>query len=178
MNNRAVPGEGLAIIEEYDARGDVYVLDGEIYSTKVANIRINRKDRSLTSIGLKKPFPKPDDEIVGTIDQVQKPFVYIRINQLDGRNVGVKQTAVLYMKGSVRDAPAGREGDIIRAKVKLIRNAMLFVRIDEPELGVIFTSCSKCGGEVVPTGRSFVKCTRCGHRDYRKLAMDYKSGAR
>lgn len=168
----------MAVIEEYDGRGDVYIHDGEIFSTKIARVKVNRKDKSLTAAGLRKPYPKPGDEIVGTIDQVQKPFVYIRINQLDGRNIQVKQTAVLYMKGSVRDAPAGREGDIIRAKVKLIRNAMLFVEIDEPELGVIFTSCSKCGGEVVPTGRSFVKCTKCGHRDYRKLAMDYKSSAR
>jgi exosome complex component CSL4 len=61
--------------------------------------------------------------------------------------------------------------------VKIIShlNGAIHATISEPELGVLFTQCNKCGGKVVQIG-SNVKCVDCGYIEERKLSSKFGNG--
>ncbi|MCS7116771.1 MAG: hypothetical protein RMJ31_05755, partial [Nitrososphaerota archaeon] len=65
-----------------------------------------------------------------------------------------------------------KPGDIVRARVVNNNNGITFLSMDRVEDGVIFTTCSACGGRVVRVGNG-VKCVECGIVEKKKLAADF-----
>jgi len=51
-------------------------------------------------------------------------------------------------------------------------NGAIHASMQDPELGVLFTKCRKCGMDVKPL-RDIVKCVECGWTDDRKLSSDF-----
>jgi exosome complex component CSL4 len=62
--------------------------------------------------------------------------------------------------------------DIVTLKILNHLNGTIHATIDEPNLGVLFTKCRKCGGKVVPM-RDAIKCTECSWIDERKLSSNF-----
>jgi exosome complex component CSL4 len=51
-------------------------------------------------------------------------------------------------------------------------NGTIHAAINEPELGILYTKCRKCGGKVVSM-RDAIKCTDCAWIDERKLSKNF-----
>jgi len=62
--------------------------------------------------------------------------------------------------------------DLVKLKIIGQLNGAIHATIQDPELGVLFTKCRKCGGEVIQN-RDSVKCKDCGWFDDRKLSSDF-----
>ena len=62
--------------------------------------------------------------------------------------------------------------DIVKLKIINRINGTIHSSMDESHLGVLFTKCRKCFGEVIQT-RDAVKCKDCGWIDDRKLSSDF-----
>jgi len=62
--------------------------------------------------------------------------------------------------------------DIVALKIISRVNGTIHASVSEPELGVLFSKCRKCGGKVIQL-RDAVKCTECGWIDDRKLSTDF-----
>ena len=62
--------------------------------------------------------------------------------------------------------------DIVTLKILSHLNGTIHAGISEPELGVLFTKCRKCGGKVI-TMRDAIKCTDCSWIDERKLSSNF-----
>ena len=62
--------------------------------------------------------------------------------------------------------------DIVTLKILNHLNGTIHAGISEPNLGILFTKCRKCGGKVVPM-RDAIKCTDCAWIDERKLSSNF-----
>jgi len=65
-----------------------------------------------------------------------------------------------------------KESDIVRAKVINMKNRVTQLSIQEPEYGVIFAFCSKCGAPL-ELKRTRLVCPNCGRMERRKLSNLY-----
>ena len=62
--------------------------------------------------------------------------------------------------------------DLVKLKIIGHLNGAIHATIQDPELGVLFTKCRKCGMGVKPL-RDIIKCVECGWTDDRKLSNDF-----
>ncbi len=62
--------------------------------------------------------------------------------------------------------------DIVVLRIIAHKNGTIHASINEPEFGVLFTKCKKCGGQVIPM-RDAIKCTECNWIDERKLSNNF-----
>ena len=62
--------------------------------------------------------------------------------------------------------------DVVALKITSNLNGTNHASINEPELGVLFTRCKKCGGNVIPM-RDAIKCVDCNWIDERKLSKNF-----
>ena len=63
--------------------------------------------------------------------------------------------------------------DIVKLKIINHINGTIHASMDESHLGVLFTKCRKCFGEVFKD-RDSIKCKECGWFDDRKLSSDFE----
>jgi exosome complex component CSL4 len=66
-------------------------------------------------------------------------------------------------------------GDIIIARVVEAHREPVELTTAAPELGVIKTYCSRCGGAMDP-GKNGVKCRECKRTESRNMSTEYGKG--
>lgn len=174
---KVVPGDKIGVIEEFEGKGDVTINHGVIRSTKVGELSYDMRKRIalVKGIEIKSPIPKEGDVVIGIVEATQSNFITIRINNINNKRVYSNFTSVIFLPSSPTKMKLPcKIGDMVKAKVKSVRNGAIFLSLAEPDLGVIKTSCSLCGGEVVKVKTNTVKCVSCGYEDYRKLSTSFK----
>lgn len=172
-----LPGEKIGVIEEFNGRGDIIINHGVIYSTKIGKVVYDIENRVATVKGLqpKSKIPKVGDIVTGVVESVQSNFIVIKLITVNNEIVHNEFSMLLYLSPSqVRMRIPCKVGDIIKARVKSIKNGAIFLSIGEPQLGVIKTTCTHCGGDVIKIKPNLVKCTVCSQTDYRKLSSELK----
>src|SRR2546425_904930 len=94
------------------------------------------------------------------------------IKKLDGQFVvpGVKLGVVEGFMGDVC-----KPNDIIRGKVIDVSQRIPKLTTVGRDMGVIKAYCSRCGGELVLSGR-ILRCTQCLNVERRRLAEDFGAG--
>jgi len=94
----------------------------------------------------------------------------------DGRPAGVSgrpnNVECMLATRNIRMRLIALVGDIVALRITGTLNGDIHATIGEPQLGVLFTRCRKCGGGVM-LKRDVVKCVECGWVDERKLSSDY-----
>ena len=172
--NVKLPGEKIALIEEFESGSGTYEQNGVIRASGVGKVTIDFKKRIVKVDQTKKaPLPKAGDTVVGFIDMVPGNMVSMRILYVNNKKSEAGFTAISLMRsGRGRRGVMFKVGDLVRAKVVSLLNANIHVDFRDSNLGVIYTVCHSCGGNVVRVdGR--VKCIECGTTEERKLAEDY-----
>lgn len=176
---RVVPGDKLAVIEEFSPSEGTYVNDSSIRALKLGVAKYNQKKKEVKIEPLKKiKIPMVGDSVIGQVEAIQSNVANIKIYYINNERSPNNFTGMIILKPE-RQIKKGKEktticklGDIIRAKVTSYNNAIFHLSINGNENGVIYTRCSSCGGNVIKIDQR-VKCIDCGLVEGRKLAFDF-----
>ncbi len=175
-----IPGDKLAVIEEFEPGEGTYVIDGAIRAHTVGEIHKDMEHRRIAVIRKKSTgVPRSGDTILGQVEGMQAGLANIRIhrinNQITQRGfVGLillRQERSKPMKGA-KNRVRCKVGDLVRVKVASNLGMNIILSIEDPSCGVIYSVCSLCGGRMNRINER-LKCTECGNIEQSKLAPDY-----
>ncbi len=175
-----LPGFYISTIEEFSAKSGAYEELGGVYSSRVGLPVYDREEHYVSVKPFKVLAPERlalGENYVGLVSDVHKNFAQITIFSEDQLGRPVPFLALLHVsRGGNRRAKTASElvkpGDLIVAR--LITNwSPLQVSIEGPKLGVIKAACSRCGNPLSWDHDGVLKCHACGHREIRKVSVDY-----
>ena len=173
--NAVFPGDKLASIEEYEAGYNTFD-DGDL--VRAATIGKKNIDKSTRIVDIQHPrvlsIPKIGDIVIGTVAAVMSSMIAVSIDYINGKPVTSNVECVCSTR-NIRKKNIALVNDIVTLRIKNHLNGTIHATIDEPELGILFTKCRKCGGKVVPM-RDAIKCTECSWIDERKLSTKFNNG--
>jgi len=172
MPNSVLPGDKVAIIEEYGSGKNTYD-DSEIIRSVVAGeYDIDKKERIVNVKNLKSTsVPKLDDIVIGTVAAVMGSMFVVLVKYINSEPVK-SQVECICSTRNIRKRNIALVKDLVKVKIIGKLNGAIHATINGPELGVLFTKCRKCGKNVKPL-RDIIKCTECGWTDERKLSSDF-----
>ena len=171
----AFPGDKIASIEEYEAGHNTFD-DGDM--VRASTVGEKNLDKATRIASIKHPkllsIPQVGDTVIGTVAAVMSSMIAVSIDYINGKPTTSKVECVCATR-SLRIRNVALLNDIVTLKILNHLNGTIHAAIDEPQLGVIFTKCRKCGGKVVQM-RDAIKCTECSWIDERKLSKNYGNG--
>ena len=172
MSNSVLPGAKIAIIEEYEA-GSNACDDGHIVrSTVVGQSEIDKKGRVVNVKNRKvTSIPEKGDIVIGTVEAVMGSMIAVLINYINSKPVK-SQVECICATRSIRKKNVALVKDLVKLKIIGHLNGAIHATMQDPELGVLFTKCRKCGMNVKPL-RDIIKYVECGWTDDRKLSSDF-----
>ncbi len=173
------PGDRLAVIEEYSEGEGTYQSDGEVRS---AEIGVTRHDGAVRSVAVEKKTPEiivPKEGMVAVaeVGSVARRDARVDIFMLDGRSIHPTYSGVIHISDISRDYTknidmALRSGDVVKGRIVNVRNRLNQMSLADPEYGVIYAYCSRCGG-LLESDRGRLTCPDCGRMERRKTARSY-----
>jgi len=170
--NQKIPGEKIALIEEYLPGENTYEENDTIRATAIGNVKMDKSER-LASINRQKQIsvPKVGDVIIGVVEANLPSMIAIMIKFVNGKKANSDLECICVTR-HIRKKNVALAKDIVKVEIISHINGTIHASIDSQELGVLFTKCRKCFGTVVKM-RDAVKCKDCGWIDDRKLALDF-----
>ena len=172
MSNLVLPGDKIAITEEYEA-GNNACDDGYIVRATVIGESEIDKEKRLVNVKNNKSIsiPEKGDIVIGTVEAVLGSMIAVLIKYINSKPVKSQVECICATK-SIRKKNVALVKDLVKLKIIGHLNGAIHATIQEPELGVLFTKCRKCGMDVKPL-RDIIKCIECGWTDDRKLSSDF-----
>ena len=172
MSNSVLPGDKVAVIEEYEA-GKNACDDGHVVrATVIGQSEIDKETRVVNVNNHKSiSVPEKGDIIIGTVEAVLGSMIAVMIKYVNYEPVKAQVECICPTK-NVRKRNVALVKDLVKLKIVGQLNGAIHATIQEPELGVLFTKCRKCGMDVKPL-RDIIKCVECGWTDDRKLSSDF-----
>ena len=170
--NSTFPGEKIASIEEYEAGHNTFD-DGDMVRAATMGQKDLNKTTRVVNVNHPKllSIPKVGDVIIGTVAAVMSSMIAVSIDYINGKPTTSKVECVCGTR-NLRIRNVALVNDIVSLKIISHINGTIHAAINEPELGIIFTKCRKCGGRVVSM-RDAIKCTDCSWIDERKLSKNF-----
>ncbi len=170
MSNSVLPGDKIAVIEEYEA-GSNACDDGHVVrATVIGESEVDKKNRLINVKNNKHiSIPEKDDIVIGTVEAVMGSMMAVMIKY--SRPVK-SQVECICATRNIRKKNVALVKDLVKLKIIGHLNGAIHATIQDPELGVLFTKCRKCGMGVKPL-RDIIKCIECGWTDDRKLSNDF-----
>ena len=143
-----------------------------VRATVIGESEVDKKNR-LVNVKNNKPIsiPEKDDIVIGTVEAVMGSMIAVMIKYINSRPVK-SQVECICATRNIRKRNIALVKDLVKLKIIGQLNGAIHATIQEPELGVLFTKCRKCGMDVKPL-RDIVKCVECGWTDDRKLSNDF-----
>ena len=170
--NAIFPGDKIASIEEYEAGHNAFD-DGDM--VRAATVGEKYIDKESRTANIKHPkllsIPKVGDIIIGTVAAVMSSMIAVSIDYINGKPTTSKVECVCGTR-NLRIRNVALVNDIVTLKIISHLNGTIHASISEPNLGILFTKCRKCGGKVIPM-RDAIKCTDCAWIDERKLSANF-----
>ena len=174
-----LPGEEVAVTEEYEAGDGTYEEDGKVFAAQPGTLTLDGEHR----VARVTPFNPPahlkvGDVIYGEVNNIRASMAEARVLAIHGRDrqVAGELDASLHVSkisnAYVEDIhDAMRLGDIVRARV-IQTDPSLQIATAEQNLGVVLARCS---ADRAPMERreNEVRCPRCERMYRRKMAADY-----
>jgi len=166
------PGDTIASIEEYEAGYNTFD-DGNMVRASTVGEKILDKTTRIARIKHPKmlSIPQVGDTVIGTVAAVMSSMIAVSIDYINEKPTTSKVECVCSTR-NIRRKNIALVKDIVTLKILNHLNGTIHATIDEPNLGVLFTKCRKCGGKVVPM-RDAIKCTECSWIDERKLSSNF-----
>lgn len=179
VRKSALPGDVVAVPEEFIPGRHVYETEGAIRSLMVGGVVRDMKKREVrVRPSVSRRVPAVKDWVLGQIEVAQMSSGSLKIRYINGKPSDSDLSGNISFRSSdqrrdrERGPPPVTLGDIVRAKVVSTLNGITQLSLDDPHAGVVFTRCSNCGRPMAPVnGRA--KCTNCGNIEERKFADDF-----
>ncbi len=172
LSKPALPGDKIAIIEEFETGQNTFD-DGQSIRSVVIGIAEFDKTNRIAKINefKKVSVPKVGDIVIGTVSALMNNMFAINMMYINGKPTHAGIECICQAKGAKKRILV-RVSDIVAAKIISHLNGVIHAIINEPELGVLFSQCNKCGGKIVMLGNN-IKCTDCGYIEERKLSTKF-----
>jgi exosome complex component CSL4 len=170
--NQKIPGEKIALIEEYLPGENTFEDNDAIRATTIGSVNLDSNEK-LASINKQTQItvPKVGDVIIGVVAANLPSMIAIMIKYVNGKKV-VADLECICVTRHIRKKNIALAQDVVKAEIISHINGTIHASIDSEELGVLFTKCRKCYGTVVKM-RDAVKCKDCTWIDDRKLSSDF-----
>ena len=173
-----LPGDKLAVAEEFLPGQHAYDDSGLIRSLAVGNVQRDMKKMEISVVpAAKADLIRVGDIVVGQVEGGQAGAANIKISYLNGKQTDKDFSGSLSLRGDRRGrggprGPPVKLGDVVRSRVSSLLNGMIHLSVNEDELGVMFALCGNCGRPML-RGGSKAKCDECGNVEERKVAADF-----
>lgn len=171
------PGDRIASIEEYEPGPNTFDDGGAVRAATIGTVQINSEKRSVgINTHRQISIPEPGDTIIGVVVSSLPSMLAVLIQYINDKPV-VSSVECICSIRNLRKRTVALSNDIVKLRIISRLNGTIHAAISEPDLGVLFTKCKKCGGKVIAM-RDGIKCTDCAWTDERKLSSDFgKAGA-
>ncbi|MDE1842265.1 MAG: exosome complex RNA-binding protein Csl4 [Thaumarchaeota archaeon] len=168
----ALPGDKIAIIEEFETGENTFDDGQSIRSLVVGTPEFDKTSRIARINEIHRPaVAKSGDVVTGSVAALMNNMFAINILYINGKPTHAGLECICQAKGAKKRILV-RVGDVVTAKILSLLNGVIHATISEPELGVLFTQCIKCGAKVIAMG-SNIKCIDCGYIEERKLSTRF-----
>jgi exosome complex component CSL4 len=178
-NEIVVPGEELAVIEEFSPSLGAYSDEkGFVRSSLVGMVLkdLINKIVKVNPVTTRYSFPSVKDIVIGYVSFLKGEIAMVNIvkdgnfKPLTGQLTGFLHISQIGTEGRhINEYIA--PGDLIRARVISSENPFQ-LSIKHSSLGVILASCSQCGAILKKEGDKLI-CPKCGNIEKRKIASGY-----
>ncbi len=171
-DNITLPGDKIATIEEYEGGKNTFEDGHNVRATVVGKTEIDKKNRIANVQNLKfSGIPEVDDIVIGTVAAVMSSMIAVSIEYVNNKRTKSNVECICQTR-HLRKKNIALVKDIVALKIIAHKNGTIHATISEPELGVLYTKCKKCGEKVLPM-RDAIKCTECNWIDERKLSSNF-----
>ncbi|MFX0051092.1 MAG: exosome complex RNA-binding protein Csl4 [Candidatus Hermodarchaeota archaeon] len=177
-NDWVLPGDKIAVIEEFLPDETCYEQDGGIYSKVLGRIVTDPKKHKISVIP-KKPYLdiKIGDLGVGRVELIKKQNASVNIYQINQILIPLPISAMLHISEVSLDFVKNmyevtRPGDWL--KFRIIRsNKPIYISLIGDKLGVIVSYCIRCGYELKFKRRNTLECPNCNLIQPRMISREY-----
>jgi len=180
MKKRSVlPGEEVAVVEEFIAAEGTYEDDGKVYAALFGELELDHEEKT-ASVKSENPLMKlkPGDIVFGEITDVRTSMAICEVIGVEGveRSITGDTNGTIHISkvSPGYTSEVGKEfrpSDIVRAKVMQVKPSIQLTTVS-PHLGVVKALCRRCRAPLVKKG-SALYCKNCERTEYRKCADDY-----
>ena len=174
-----LPGDEVAVAEEYMPAEGTYEQDGKILSSLAGELELDHEEK-VAKVSPKNPLVvlKNGDSVFCRITDVRASMAICDIFAAEGREREItgETSATLHVSklSSEYVQDVGKEyrpGDLVRAKVIQTRPSVQ-LSTQEPHFGVVKALCRRCRHPMVRQGKG-LRCEPCERVETRKIADDY-----
>ncbi|MFH1579263.1 MAG: exosome complex RNA-binding protein Csl4 [Thermoplasmatota archaeon] len=178
---KVLPGDEVAIAEEYMSGEGTYEMDGKIFASAVGELDLDPRDK-LAKVILDNPpvVLQEGDLVLGEVTDTRPAMAIISIIAQEGNARAVSSETLASVHVSklsssyVEDAgDLMRPGDIIRGTV-IQADPSVQLSTAGPHFGVLRALCGRCRSPLEKKGRGLY-CEKCDRTENRKIADDYRS---
>ena len=165
--NRVVPGDKIAVIEEFLPDETCFEKDGSILSMTTGEVSPDLKKHKITVNPIKRFFQlRRGDTGVGRVVYVKKQIASVDIHMVKNTEVPLPINSILHVSEASRRFVKNmyevtRPGDWI--KFKIVRTLKpVYISLIGEDLGVVIAQCNHCGHDIDFYRRNALKCQNCG----------------
>ncbi len=176
---RVLPGDKLAVSEEFLPGKHTYDDSGMIRALAVGGVRKDLKNMEISvSRAVEAAMIRVDDWVTGQVEVAQTNSAGIKVYYVNGERMDKDFSGMLSLRamgggrGARRMTPV-KLGDIVRCRVFSLVNGIIHLSIDEDDMGVVHALCGNCGRPLLRGGNNRAKCDECGNVEERKLVADF-----
>lgn len=176
-----LPGDEVAIAEEYMSGEGTYESEGKIFASAVGELDLDAREKTARVILDNPPIVLMEgDTVLAEVTDTRPAMAICSVVAQEGkaRSVSSETLASVHVSkiasSYVEDAgDLLRSGDLIRAQV-IQADPSVQLSTTGPHFGVIRALCMVCRAPLEIRGRDLY-CKRCERKETRKLADDYRN---
>jgi exosome complex component CSL4 len=178
---KVLPGDEVAIAEEYMSGEGTYEQDGKIYASAVGELDLDPKEKTASVVLDNPPIVLQEGDVVMAEVTDTKPAMAIcSVIAQEGKDRAVSSETLASVHVSklsssyVEDAgDVMKAGDIIRAAV-IQADPSVQLSTAGPHFGVVRALCSRCRNPLEKKNNRLY-CEKCDRTENRKIADDYRA---
>lgn len=177
-NKLVLPGDKIAVIEEFVPDESCYEKDGGIYSSFLGHVETDRKKHKISVIPEKPHRAIENGAIgVGRVEFVKKQIASVNIYHLNQEEIAVPPSAVLHISEVSRRFVKNmyevtRPGDWV--KFQIIKSTKpVYISFIGDGLGVVISYCIQCGHELNIKRINTLECPNCDLIQMRITSQDF-----
>ncbi len=177
-HTRVVPGDKIAVIEEFLPDENCFEEDGSIIAEVIGEVVIDSKSHKIGVKPSKEHFSLKQGDIgFGRVEYVKKQIASVDIYKNNDINIAKPVNSILHVSEASRRFvrnmyEVARPGDWVRFRITKAEKPIYISFIGEG-LGVVIALCNQCGHELNFFRRNLLKCPNCSSEQNRITSTLY-----
>ncbi|MBI4360302.1 exosome complex RNA-binding protein Csl4 [Candidatus Micrarchaeota archaeon] len=177
MIDLSIPGDQLAIVEEFQPGFGAFEEEGIVYASIPGTAKMENAVAKVENQKAVRALARGD--LVYSIVR----NVYDQVALLEFQSVPYRAATNTYAYMRIAHVQRGftehfrdvfRIGDFVRARVHEVKPLGIYLTMADADLGVVRAFCASCRHELPVTKRDLT-CKNCGRRQQRKIALKTNS---